>query len=88
MFNDHPKNFKQKDRTKMKILKNNVSLSPSGLANMITLYNDGTIDKAYMFHSGDKKTSLCPRLFLDTGDGYVIYGQEGKKYRWGNFMFE
>ena len=88
MFNDHSKNFKQKDRNKMKVLKNNISLNPSGVANMITLYNDGTIDKSYMFPSSDKKTSLCPQLFMTTEDGYVVYGQDGKKYRWGNFMFE
>ena len=88
MFNDHPKNFKNRNLEKTKEIKNNIMTNPSGQAVVATVYSDGNIDKAEMFTGGDSKFSICPRLFVPSDPQYYIYAQKGSHFKWGNFFFE
>jgi hypothetical protein len=88
LFNDHPKNLKNRKPEKTKEIKNNIMTNPSGQAVVATLYSDGNLDKAEMFPGSDSKYSICPRLFLESRSQYFIYAQKGSNFKWGNFFFE
>jgi hypothetical protein len=95
LFNDHPRNLKNNEPEKTKQIKNNVASNPEGAAVVVTLFPDGNTDKALLFGEDDSKTSLCPRLFFNSGSNFIIYGEKGnvpiplpQKYKWGNFFFE
>ena len=49
---------------------------------------DGNVDKAPMFMKEDSRTSVCPKLFLESDGQYYIYGQKGGDFKFGNFFFE
>ncbi len=88
IYNDNPKNIKNKSISNTKQLKNNINTNPSGIAMLTTIYSDGNIDVAPMFPKSDAKYSTCPRLFVEDDGQYFVYGQKGSKYKYGNFFFE
>ena len=87
-FNDHSRNFGKVPYGKIKTIKFNVSLPPSGEAAVITIYSDGNVDKAKMFPKDSRNVNIVPALFLDDEDHFFIYGQDRNDFKFGNFFFE
>jgi len=88
IFNDNQKNFGRVPYAKIKEVKFNVSLAPSGQAALATIYSDGNVDKAEMFQKSDRRVNVCPRLFIEHDGQFFIYGQERSDFKFGNFFFE
>ncbi len=84
MYNDNPANLNINESLKIKELKN----PKRSVAVMLTIYSDGSWDKAKIFGSDDVKTIFSPTIFTSIKDNFIIYGQSGKEYKFGGFFFE
>ena len=61
VFNDNSKNVGGRvPYAKLKEIKFNVSLAPSGQACVATIYSDGNVDKAELFSKEDRKVNISP----------------------------
>ncbi len=89
IFNDHKANAK-KDKLpeKTKQIKFMLAKSPKAIPFVVTIYTDGSFEKDMIFPGKDAKNVFVPRLFYNTGENYFIYGQKGKTYKFGSFVFE
>jgi len=89
IFNDHKANAK-KDKLpeKTKQIKFMPAKSPKAVPFVVTIYTDGSFEKDMIFPGKDAKNVFVPRLFYNTGENYFTYGQKGKTYRFGSFVFE
>ncbi len=89
IYNDHKANSsKELLPEKTKTLKFLPEKSPKGITYVVTLYKDGSFEKDPLYPGKDVKNVFVPRLFYNAGDNYFIYGQLGKKYKFGSFSFE
>jgi len=88
IYNDNPSNLKSGNPDKIKTYKHNPYVNPKGMAIIVTLFSDGSVDKSMMFGKGEQKTVTCPRLFVTTKDHHIVHGQKGKKFKFGTFVFE
>ncbi len=89
LFNDNSKNIGGRvPYAKLKEVKFNVSLAPSGQACVATIYSDGNVDKAELFGKEDRKVNISPRLFIENDGQFYIYGQDKYDIKFGNFFFE
>jgi len=88
IYNDDEKNIKNTDPMKTKPIKFNPKTTPSGTAIIHSVYTDGSIQKTPMFGDKDANCVIVPRVFNTSKDGYLIYTQIGKKYRFAQFVVE
>jgi len=89
MFNDNSSNLKNTDPERTKEFKNNPYKNPSGTPMVVTVYQDGSTDKAELFEKPNADAVICPKVMVKNSDNTITtYGQIGKKYKFGNFVFE
>ncbi|MBN2683039.1 MAG: hypothetical protein JXR58_11065 [Bacteroidales bacterium] len=87
IFNDANGN-KDIYNDKLSTFKTNVVTYPKGSAYVVTVYSDGSAEKDELFTENYSKYITSPKLVAPYKDGFIIYGQEKSKYKFGTFFFE
>lgn len=59
-----------------------------GVATVLTIFSDGSIDKARMFDAVDLKFLFTPKVLLETPGQYYVPALEGRTYKMGSFFFD
>lgn len=84
LYVDNPSNLSTNSAIEIKELKR----PQKGIATILTIYNDGSIDKARMFEAQDLKFLISPSVFIETPGQFFIQGTDGKQYKMGSFFFD
>lgn len=80
MFNDNPKNLKNKDPELQKYrYMNNPKKS---VAVLVTMDSNGNQERQAMFNNNDLKIILRPKLFMQVNEHrMILYGEKGSNYK-------
>ena len=84
LYIDNPGNLNSNAVAEIKELKR----PQKGVATILTIYSDGSIDKARMFDAVDLRFLFTPKALLETPGQYYIPAIDGKTYKMGSFFFD
>lgn len=84
LYVDNPGNLNSNAVAEIKELKR----PQKGVATVLTIYSDGSIDKARMFDAVDLRFLITPKTLLESPGQYYVPAIDGKTYKLGSFFFD
>ncbi|OFX22190.1 MAG: hypothetical protein A2033_14550 [Bacteroidetes bacterium GWA2_31_9] len=84
LYIDSPGNLNSNLVSEIKELKR----PQKGVATVLTIYSDGSTDKARMFDAVDLKFLFSPKALLETPGQFYVPALDGKAYKLGSFFFD
>lgn len=83
IFNDHPKNLREKDPDRLRNFKGKRSV-----VTLATLKSNGDYDKYPLFYNKDYDIITRPKICRQVGKNeMVVYGEYRKRYKFGKVVF-
>lgn len=84
LYMDNPSNLATNSAADVKEMKR----PAKGVATLLTIYMDGTVDKVRLFDNEHIKNMFSPRTFFKLKNAYAVEGVSGKATQFGGLRFE